>query len=89
MAGRPEKLATVRCKLAHDVRLDPRPEYQRAHVAFEGGGLWASTTGVQRSSRMLSMKGANALLILPATEHGKESLLKGTEVDALLISNLA
>ncbi|KAI9033258.1 hypothetical protein DFJ74DRAFT_168536 [Hyaloraphidium curvatum] len=81
-------LPTIKCQLAHDVRLDPRPEYQRAFVGFEGGSLVSSTTGVQRSSRMLSMKGANALLVLPAIEGDKKSLAKGSTVDAMLISAL-
>ena len=42
-----------------------RPEYQRAVVAWEDGRLMARSTGAQGSSRLLSLRGANALLFVP------------------------
>jgi gephyrin len=61
-------LPRVRVTLEHDVNLDPqRPEYHRAIVTLKKDGLlYASSTGGQRSSRIGSMKSANALLCLPA-----------------------
>ncbi|KAJ3333046.1 hypothetical protein HDU76_011999 [Blyttiomyces sp. JEL0837] len=81
-------------QLAHDVPLDPRPEFHRAHIAIEkdnvgGITLRAHGTGSQLSSRMLSMRGANALLMIPSAGTGGKSILPtGDMVDALLIGNL-
>lgn len=85
MSGiRPVGLPRVRVVLEEDVRLDrQRPEYHRAFVVVRGDGrLYASSTGGQRSSRIGSFKGANALLCLPAGEGG---MRKGECVDGLLM----
>jgi molybdopterin molybdotransferase len=72
--------------LGHDIRLDPlRPEYQRATVTWVNGRFVARTTGLQSSSRLLSIVGANALLELAP---GTELLREGTMVPALLLANL-
>jgi molybdopterin molybdotransferase len=72
--------------LGHDVRPDSvRPEYQRATVTWENQRWVAYTTGLQASSRLMSIVGANALLEL---EPGPEPLPKGTIVRALLLANL-
>ncbi len=77
---RPE--ATVR--LRHPVRPDPvRTEFVRAVVEREGDEWWARTTGAQASSRLLSMRGANALLRVPP---GPDALPEGTAVTAILIA---
>ncbi len=60
---------------------DDRPEYQRAIVAWEDGRLVARSTGAQGSSRLLSLRGANALLLVPAS--GKTHA-PGEEMEALL-----
>jgi molybdenum cofactor synthesis domain-containing protein len=53
--------------LGNDVKQSDRIEYQRAIVTVGvDGRLTASTTGNQISSRLLSMLGANALLIIDA-----------------------
>jgi len=76
----------VNVELAHDVRTDAvRPEYQRATVRWEGDRFVATTTGLQSSSRLISIAGANALLEL-APRGGV--LPKGTMVQALLLANL-
>jgi gephyrin len=82
-AGLPKVLVT----LVHKFRLDPqRDEYHRAIVTLSKDGLiYASSTGGQRSSRVGSLKSANALLCLPA---GKGTLEKGTKVEALLMGKL-
>jgi gephyrin len=82
-AGLPKILVT----LAHDFRPDPqRDDYHRAIVTLGKDGLiYASSTGGQRSSRVGSLKSANALLRLPA---GKETLSKGSKVEALLMGKL-
>lgn len=82
-AGLPKVLVT----LDHEFRLDPqRSEYHRAIATVGKDGLiHASSTGAQRSSRVGSLKSANALLCLPT---GEESLPKGSNVEALLMGRL-
>ena len=76
----------VRVALGHDVRPDPvRPEYQRASVRWEDDRFVARTTGLQSSSRLMSIVGANALLEL---QPGGQVLPTGTMVQALLLANL-
>lgn len=69
--------------LAHDFPLDPRPEYHRAVVTVGKDGLLsARSTGGQRSSKVGSLRSANALVCVPA---GKGKLEKGSKVDALIL----
>ncbi|CAN6618186.1 hypothetical protein TRVA0_007S01420 [Trichomonascus vanleenenianus] len=84
---------TVKVALETAVHLDPvRPEYHRVTVhAKENGKLVARSTGGQRSSRVGSLKGANALLCLPAakdTVNGRAEFAPGELVDAILIGEL-
>jgi molybdopterin molybdotransferase len=72
----------VRVRLAEDVGSDGRESYLRAHVANENGVLSGRLTGHQGSGNLLSIVGANALLIVPA---GVKSLAAGMEVDAWLL----
>src|SRR5829696_736655 len=58
-----------------------RPEYQRAIIAWEDGRLVARSTGAQGSSRLLSLRGANALLFVPGDGRTHSP---GAELDALL-----
>ncbi|KAG9244336.1 hypothetical protein BJ878DRAFT_74418 [Calycina marina] len=84
----PAGLAKVTVKLTHEFRLDPqRLEYHRAIVTMgKDGLLYASSTGWQRSSRVGSLKSANALLCLPT---GKGALEKGATIEALLMGRLS
>lgn len=84
MSGvKPAGLPKAPVVLAHDVPLDMRPEYHRAVVSVDPGGLLvASSTGGQRSSRVGSLRAANALLCLPS---GTGNLDRGGKVDALLM----
>jgi molybdopterin molybdotransferase len=76
----------VEVALGHEIRPDSvRPEYQRATVTWEDHRFVARTTGLQSSSRLMSIVGANALLELSP---GDEPLPKGTMVQALLLANL-
>ncbi|KAI9828055.1 MAG: hypothetical protein M1832_003582 [Thelocarpon impressellum] len=70
--------------LDHDIRPDAqRTEFHRGIVNVgEDGRLHASSTGGQRSSRVGSLRGANALLVFPP---GKEPVQKGSRVGAILI----
>lgn len=83
----PVGLPKVPVTLSHDIRLDPqRAEYHRAVVTIARDGLlYASSTGVQRSSRVGSLKSANALLCLPT---GSKNLPRNTKVEALLMSRV-
>jgi molybdopterin molybdotransferase len=76
----------VEVALGHDVRPDTiRVEYQRATVTWEDHHFVARTTGLQSSSRLMSIVGANALLeVQPDTK----TLPAGTMVPALLLANL-
>lgn len=72
--------------LGEPIRPSPdRPEYQRAIVRWQDGQLVASTTGAQGSSRLLSMRAANALLVIAP---GEERLAVGSLVEALIIGEL-
>jgi len=76
----------VEVVLEHDVKPSPdRTEYQRAVVRWEGGRLLARTTGSQVSSRLLSMVGANGLIII---EPGEAKVPAGSTVPALLTGPL-
>lgn len=90
MAGvEPKGCARVKVLLDGDVKLDKhRDEFHRAVVKAGGGGdglLHAVSTGGQRSSRIGSFKGANALLCLPA---GEGVVKKGEMVEALLMGQV-
>ncbi|MCJ1423765.1 hypothetical protein MMC29_001649 [Sticta canariensis] len=83
----PPGLPRVVVTLDQNVLLDPqRPEYHRAIVTARADGLlYAVSTGGQRSSRVGSLRSANALLCLPSLEG---SLKKGQRVEALLMSRV-
>jgi molybdenum cofactor synthesis domain-containing protein len=77
---RPER-PIVQAVLRDTIRAsDNRPEYHRAIVIWEDGQLVAYSTGAQGSSRLLSLRGANALLVV----HGRSSFEPGTLIDAML-----
>ncbi|PSK59431.1 Gephyrin [Elsinoe australis] len=83
MMGRePRGLSKVRVRMGERVRADEkRQEYVRAVVGVRKEGLVARTTGGQRSSRIGSFKGANALLVMPLRKEVKE----GEMVEALMM----
>ncbi|RLT42801.1 MAG: molybdopterin molybdenumtransferase MoeA [Chloroflexi bacterium] len=78
-------LPRVQARLFHALSLDPaRPEYHRATLRWDMAQncFVAESTGSQSSSRLLSMRTANALLELPEREG---ELPAGALVTALLI----
>jgi molybdopterin molybdotransferase len=87
MAGRTRlHRSRRRVRLAHDVsHTTGRTEFQRAIVTSTGGGYTAMTTGFQGSGRLLSMHGANALLVLP---YQQGDFPAGTEVEAIITGPL-
>ncbi|KAI4233987.1 MAG: hypothetical protein L6R40_006917 [Gallowayella cf. fulva] len=78
---RPVGLPKVMVMLDHDFPLDPkRPEYHRVTVTADNQAiLRATSTGGQRSSRVGSLRSANALLCLPAKDG---SLSKGELIES-------
>lgn len=82
----PVGLPKVPVILAHEFPLDPRPEYHRAVVTVgKNGLLTASSTGGQRSSKVGSLRAANALVCMPS---GKGKLERGSKVEALLMNTI-
>jgi molybdopterin molybdotransferase len=80
--ARPER-PRVQVALETPIKPSPdRPEYQRITVRFRNGRLWAASTGAQSSSRLLSLRDANGLLLVPA---GTAVYPAGSELEALLI----
>jgi gephyrin len=76
----------ARVCLDHSVRTSDRIEFQRAIVRVDlESQLRAATTGPQASSRLASLVGANALIVIPA---GTEPLHEGSLVEAILVGPL-
>jgi molybdopterin molybdotransferase len=73
--------------LADSIRPSPdRPEYQRVVISVRDARLMAHTTGGQGSSRLLSLRGANGLLIVPP---GTQPYPAGATLRAMLTGPLA
>lgn len=72
--------------------LDSREEFHRVIVSQclgPNSRLIAESTGGQRSSRVASLSGANALVHLPIkTEGGPDRLNKGAHVQAVIFGEL-
>ncbi|KAI9277911.1 hypothetical protein BC943DRAFT_332395 [Umbelopsis sp. AD052] len=88
MAGMPNfKLPVMQVKLSHSIKLDARPEYHRAigKVQPNQSHIIVTSTGVQQSSRILSMVGANCLLELPASSTEQTQLEAGTFLNGIII----
>ncbi|KAM3550335.1 hypothetical protein MY1884_008295 [Beauveria asiatica] len=80
----PAGLPRVPVILGHDFYMDPRPEYHRAVLTVgPDGRLTANSTGGQRSSRVGSLRSANALICMPS---GKGMMEKGSKAHALLMN---
>lgn len=76
----------IEVTLAEPIRPSPdRPEYQRIIVRYQEGCFTAVTTGSQSSSRLLSLRGANGLLLVPA---GDTVYPAGSTLPALLTGPL-
>jgi molybdenum cofactor synthesis domain-containing protein len=80
----------VTARLTHDAKLDTeRPEYHRVSLTVtKDGSIEATSTGIQQSSRLLSLRDAQGLLVLPqGVAGGKTKALKGEEYTVLLLTN--
>ncbi len=79
---RPRQQVTLNHKIRHS---PDRTEFQRATITRQPDGSYtAVSTGAQASSRLLSMLGANALIVLP---HGQEDFSAGSVVEAVILSD--
>ena len=77
----------VRVQIADAIQPSDRIEFQRAVVGVTAdGSLGARTTGSQASSRLASLIGANALLVVPP---GTDCLAAGSRLDAILVAPIA
>ncbi|GMP91843.1 hypothetical protein CsSME_00042344 [Camellia sinensis var. sinensis] len=86
-------LPRVHARLKQSIKPDPvRPEFHRSIIRWEvndgsgSPGFVAESTGHQMSSRLLSMKSANALLELPASDR---VISAENSVIAILISDFS
>jgi molybdopterin molybdotransferase len=71
-------------RLDYDARAaGDRTEYQRVTLRREGTELVAASTGSQSSSRLLSLAGAHALVVVPPGDRG---IARGETVDAVILS---
>lgn len=80
--------AEVSVQLAHEIPLDKeRPEYHRVRLHYsEKGKVWmATSTGVQRSSRLVSLRDADGLLVLPQAFPNRPKALPGDSFPLLLL----
>lgn len=84
-SGTPER-PTLRVQLDRDVEPGDRIEYQRGIVVQGADGrLQARSTGMQRSSRLASFVGANALLVIAPRETTYQI---GETINAIMIGSL-
>ena len=80
---RPREKAMLAHKVKHNAE---RTEFQRVILTRQpDGALSASTTGFQGSGRLLSMVGANGLIILP---HGQGDFAAGSVVEAVILGSI-
>lgn len=74
--------------LSHDIKLDPRPEFHRVTLRVSDDGvLCATSTGMQRSSRVASLR-CTALLCLPARTDTLAVLKAGETCRAIMVDRL-
>ena len=84
--------AEVVATLTQDVKLDKeRPEYHRVSLSWnhDRNEFLASSTGMQRSSRLMSMNGATGLMCLPQGLPEKNTSKAGEKWNVLLLNGEA
>lgn len=79
----------ITAKLTHDIKLDAvRPEYHRVTINRTSDGTFeVASTGVQRSSRLMSMRDAMGLLVLPVGSAARPKVLVGETYPVLLLGD--
>ncbi|GAB6026957.1 hypothetical protein CHUAL_013627 [Chamberlinius hualienensis] len=93
LAGHSKTRQTIiKAKMAHQIQLDPRPEFQRAILQWtnlEGLSVpLAYSTGNQISSKLLNMVSAQALIKLPKQTKDKTFVQEGEIVDCIIIGDV-
>jgi len=80
----------IEAMLTHDIKLDQeRPEYHRVTIErLSEGSFGVTTTGIQRSSRLMSCRDAQALVALPVGSRAKPQALSGEKYPVLLLGDL-
>lgn len=66
------------------LKANPFTRFVRSALTFKDGRLYVSPSGVDKSNIVMSLSGANSLMILPG---GTRSFLAGSEVDILLLED--
>lgn len=83
------KLPTINVVLKNtDYPLDSRPEYARAKISYNksSGVYFAQMSDNQISSRLISLVGADALLMLPGSTRERNSVKKDEQFKAVVIN---
>lgn len=82
--------AKIKARLDSDVVLDPRPEYYRVSLIWDGQDAVAKmeSTGNQISSRLASLRAANGLMLLPPRTDNKTKAKAGEVFDTMVIGQL-
>jgi len=82
--------ATIKARVSSEMPLDPRPEYMRVVLSWDGQDPVAKvmTTGNQISSRLMSFKAANGLLMLPPKSENQSKTKKEDMFDVMVIGQL-
>ena len=78
----------INATIVHATKLDKeRPEYHRVTLRQLNKGVYeATSTGVQQSSRLMSLRGAQGLLLLPqGTPGGKMTSYAGEQYPVLML----
>ena len=80
-------MSLISFQLSAGVNLDPRPEYHRCLVSWSPDAELptAQSTGNQISSRLLSMRAANSLVMLPPKSTDRTRVEEGSTVDCMLL----
>jgi len=82
---------SVQARLLQSIKKDPvRPEYHRVHVQWDESKaeFTASSTGPQDSSRLMSMRAANGLLVVPSSSANDSILAVGTTATVFITGSL-
>lgn len=88
MAGLNDVPCVVQAISMDRLRLDrERPEYHRCQLKWDTtrGGFTASSTGIQASHRLLSLAGANGLMVLPVATDEQPAVEPNSTVSVMVI----
>jgi gephyrin len=83
------RLPRIQVQVQNAMSLTDRTEFHRVTIRAEEDGFKTYSTGGQRSSRAVSMSGANGLVILPQrSANGPEKIDVGERAEAILIGEI-